>query len=257
MGGEFYYVGIPEQSSALRGYFPGYLNSREDELDAVSERLFSSLRAGGVPCVDMADTFTPDNARQYYSAVDHHFNFYGAYETYRKIVDAINASGEWQIAPLEEQDLVFETLPNDYYGSRNRKLYNLYPCEEHAVIAEPKVKVPLSRRDGDVELGDKIFFIPGEGEPSNYGVYMGGDNAETIITTDRPDLPKLLLFGDSFSNPVETLIYYHFDETRILDLRYYEEKTLYEYIEQYQPDIVISIRDDTSYVSLEGNGKYR
>ena len=78
---------------------------------------------------------------------------------------------------------------------------------------------------------------------------MGGDVAETIIRTERPELPTALIFGESYTNAVETVLWTAFDETHSLDLRYYTYCSLKEYIAAYQPDVVICLRDDTSYLS--------
>ena len=59
-----------------------------------------------------------------------------------------------------------------------------------------------------------------------------------------------------FTNAMEPLLYYHFNETRILDLRHYKDKSLYDYIKEHKPDIVLMIRDDLNYGTLEGNGKF-
>ena len=83
---------------------------------------------------------------------------------------------------------------------------------------------------------------------------MGGDVAETIIDTGRPSLPSVLIYGDSFTNPVETLLYYSFDTMRSIDLRGYKTMSLTDYIETYKPDIVICIRDYESLLSLDGIG---
>lgn len=48
-----------------------------------------------------------------------------------------------------------------------------------------------------------------------------------------------------------------FDEMRSLDLRYYTDKTLSAYIDAYQPEIVLCIRDDLNYLSTLGNGTVR
>ena len=64
----------------------------------------------------------------------------------------------------------------------------------------------------------------------------------------------MLIFGDSFSNALETLLYTSFDETRILDLRHYKEKSLKDYITDYQPDIVLCVMNDTFYYTATGNG---
>jgi len=77
---------------------------------------------------------------------------------------------------------------------------------------------------------------------------MGGDIGETIIQTNRPDLPNILIFGDSFTNALESLLWTNFNETRSLDFRYFTEKTLLEYIDDFHPDIVICMRDEMKYL---------
>ena len=88
----------------------------------------------------------------------------------------------------------------------------------------------------------------------DYNIYMGGDIPETVLQTHRPELPNLLIFGDSFTNPLETMLYTGFHETRCLDLRYYQDKSILDYVRTYQPEIVLCVRDDTAYLSTEGNG---
>ena len=90
-----------------------------------------------------------------------------------------------------------------------------------------------------------------------YGAYMGGDIAETVIATNRSELPDILLFGDSFTNAVETFLYTSFDETRSLDLRHYAGMALTEYVRLYRPDIVVCLRDDANYLVETGNGDVR
>ena len=87
-----------------------------------------------------------------------------------------------------------------------------------------------------------------------YSLYMGGDVGETVIETGRPDLPSILIYGDSFPNPVECLAYYSFDEMRSIDLRHYKDMTLADYIQAYQPDIVVGIRDYEALLSTDFNG---
>ena len=83
---------------------------------------------------------------------------------------------------------------------------------------------------------------------------MGGDIAETVLRTDRPALPSVLIFGDSFTNPVESLAYYSFNELRSIDLRHYTAQSLRDYIDAYRPDVVLCVRDYQSLLSREYNG---
>lgn len=82
----------------------------------------------------------------------------------------------------------------------------------------------------------------------------GGDIAETVIDTGRDELPSLLIYGDSFTNPVEGLMYYSFDEMRTVDLRHYKDMTLADDIALYQPDVVVGIRDYESLLFTDYNG---
>ena len=84
---------------------------------------------------------------------------------------------------------------------------------------------------------------------------MGGDIANTVIDTGREELPSVLVYGDSFTNAVECIMYWSFDEMHSLDLRYYSgELSFKEYIETYQPDYVVCIRDYEAVLAANGNG---
>ena len=100
-------------------------------------------------------------------------------------------------------------------------------------------------------------MIDASGTDAYYTTYMGGDIGETIVQTDRPELGKILIVGDSFTNAFETLCYRSFGEMRSLDYRHYSEKALTEYIRDYQPDIVLVIRDDIPCLTTGGNGSLK
>ena len=133
--------------------------------------------------------------------------------------------------------------------------YALHPTEDKIEIAYPKEEIPFSRTDNGVPTSAQIYSLPENDKTMvDYTVYMGGDIGETIIETSRPSLRKALIVGDSFTNPLETLLWMSFDETRSLDYRHYSEKNLLDYIKEYQPDVVITVRDESVYLSQEGNG---
>ena len=137
-------------------------------------------------------------------------------------------------------------------------LYGLWTGAEKLSIGVQAAPVPFTRTDNGAPVPATLYELPEDPAAEvTYDVYMGGDKAETILRTDRPELPNLLIFGDSFTNPLETLFYTGFNETRSLDLRYYDQKGILEYLEEYRPDVVICIRDDTAYLSTEGNGNIR
>lgn len=48
----------------------------------------------------------------------------------------------------------------------------------------------------------------------------------TTIDTGRRELPSILIYGDSFTNAVESIAWYSFDRMESADFRYYKDKTL-------------------------------
>lgn len=84
---------------------------------------------------------------------------------------------------------------------------------------------------------------------------MGGDISETLLDTNSPEFSSIPIYGDSFTNLMETLLYTSFNETRSLDLRGYDFMSLLDYVELYQPEVVQCIRDYEQLLNLTGNGK--
>lgn len=255
-GGSLYYIGFPEQRIYFDHRFPDYLNSREEEAAAADEIFLGALTEHGVRVLDMGAVYAAQgDPTEYYSVVDHHYSYYGTYAAYRAVLDALNADGR-ELPVLTEERIDLVELPNPYIGSRNRKLYNLWEHTEKAVIGVQKEPVAFRRTDNGAPSNAPLFALPADGQlPVTYTMYMGGDFAETVFETDRPELPDALVFGDSFTNAMETLLYASFDQTRVLDLRYYTEQSLREYITEHQPDIVLCIQNDTAYYSTSGNGR--
>lgn len=256
-GGNFFYVGVPEQFSYFRSQYPDYLENRDWILDKISSVFAADLAEKEVSFVDMGAEFDKlSRPPEYYFATDHHYSFLGAFVTSQRIIEAINEETGMDLKVPNQSDYTFTTLPNPYLGSRDRKLYGLSDIEDRAIIGTLNEPLAFTRFDNGIQTDAPLFRLPQtDTEFLSYELYMGGDMAETVIKTNRPELPNALIYGDSFTNAAETILYSSFNETRSLDLRYYSEKTLREYIEEYKPDIVICIRDDTSYFNADGNGQ--
>jgi hypothetical protein len=256
-GHEFYFVGIPSQATYHREDYPFYLQSAIPSAEAIREMMFNKLDVLQVPYMNMEDVFRKEPDKTFYYKTDHHYNFDGAYTTYRTIIDRIRHEGNVTVSPpLTRNELDITTLPNPFNGSRNKQIYGMAPESDQVQYGVPRTKVPYEIWNNHV-ANNKLYYLPADASTMvDYGVYMGADWAETIIRTGRSDLPNLLIFGDSFTNAIEPLLYMHFNETRILDLRHYKEMGLLDYIDKNQPDVVVMVRDDLHYASFEGNGSF-
>lgn len=256
-GGSYYYVALPGQRHYFMDDYPSYLNNGEESSSLSQQEFTAALEERGVNLIDggiaMDQAGHPAN---FYSEVDHHYTFDGAVFTYRTIMDKLNADLGWNLTVLQDQDLNYTTLDNPYLGSRARKIFGLWQADEKLKIAEPVDPISYTRYDNGQEVPSTVYTLPATPtEDVAYTAYMGGDVGETVIDTGREDLPSVLVYGDSFTNALECLMYYGFDEMRSIDLRHYKEMTLADYIERYQPDVVIAVRDYGELLSTDYNGQ--
>ena len=255
-GGKFYYVAVPGQYTYFEETHPDFLNNRATYTDLEIPAFQQAMEEQGVTLIEMGEILAQQgNPPEYYSTVDYHYTFGGAYATYLAILERINQDFDHSLTVLDEDSLVRETLPNPYLGSRARKVFGLWETDEKLEIGLPSQPIPFTRTDNGQDVPATVYTLPGnDTDEVAYAAYMGGDIAETVIDTGRDELPSLLIYGDSFTNPVEGLMYYSFDEMRTVDLRHYKDMTLADYIALYQPDVVVGIRDYESLLSTDYNG---
>lgn len=255
-GGKFYYVAVPGQYTYFEETHSDFLNNRATYTDLEIPAFQQAMEEQGVTLIEMGEILAQQgNPPEYYSTVDYHYTFGGAYATYLAILERINQDFDHSLTVLDEDSLVRETLPNPYLGSRARKVFGLWETDEKLEIGLPSQPIPFSRTDNGQEVPATVYTLPGnDTDEVAYAAYMGGDIAETVIDTGRDELPSLLIYGDSFTNPVEGLMYYSFDEMRTVDLCHYKDMTLADYIALYQPDVVVGIRDYESLLSTDYNG---
>ena len=256
-GGYYCYLAVPCQYAYYEDAYPAYLENRAAYTAAERAALREAMEARGIAYVDMGEIFDAEgHLPEFSSKVDNHYGLRGAYETYRAAVQKLN--GDYGLAlsfPEEGTDVTFSALPNPYMGSRTRKLLGLRGDDEKLLTAAFREDIPFTRLDNWQEVASAVYALPAtEDEALTYGLYMGGDIAETCIRTDRSSLPTALIFGDSFTNAVESLAYYSFDEMRSVDLRHYKTQSISDYIAAYQPDVVICIRDYEALLSRSDNG---
>jgi hypothetical protein len=258
-GGSFYYVAVSGQMAYDVDQYPGYLNSRADYFDTVLRSFRADMAGRGVSLIDMGEIFDdmghPGNV---YYDTDHHMTFNGALLTYRAIMDRINSDNNLSLPVLSDDDITVKALENPFLGSRMRKIFDLLPTDEKLEIGILNQEIPFTRTNNGNAVPPSVYNIPeNTWDPVSYTVYMHGDIAETVINTDRPELPNVLIVGDSYTNAVECLLYTSFNEMRSIDLRWYDKKPLADYIAEYQPDIVIVLRDYSVLLAPDGNNNWQ
>lgn len=255
-GGRYCCVAVPNQYVYGGEAYPDYMDRRFQKEYLQAELLSAALAERGVDFLDVgAEAEKLGHPQDFMSKVDHHYTMEGAFLTYRLLMDKLSAMAGEELLTLSGEDVTFETLPNVYLGSRARKLMGVLPSEEKLQLLWPKEEVPFTRWDNGAEDLPRVYSLPGsDWDYVTYGVYMGGDIAQTTIDTHREQLPSILIYGDSFTNALECVLYLSFDRMDSLDLRHYTEMSLTDYIRETRPDYVVFLRDYGALTVLSGNG---
>lgn len=272
-GGHYIYTAVPCQYACYEDLYPSYLNSRSQYTDLELKYLSQAMEKQDISFIDMMEIFrSSENPAETYvavsdegvggslyysSAIDNHYDVRGGFIAYKAIIDRINQETEFKLEYPDDDEITFVPHELPYRGSRTRKLLDVTNFSEHLHRAVFSEELPFKRYDKGTHVPSYIYdedhtVLDGM---ITYGYYMGGDISNTVIDTNRPELPSILIYGDSFTNTIESVAYYSFDEQHSLDLRYYDEMTLQEYIKKYKPEIVVCVRDYFSLLAPEGNGQ--
>ena len=244
VGAQLLYALVPEQRTVYASYYPSWMENPAAQTKKNRQALLSSLEAAGIRTLDLTPVFSAlSDPLPYYSRVDHHYTLRGAYLTYQAVCEAFG---------LQASALHVEDAQTDLLGTYNRKLYGLSQVHEPMQILADTFP-SYTREDNGAPSDTPLIAVRASGQ-SLYSDYMGGDIGQTIIRTGRPSLPRILIVGDSFTNALEPLAVFDFDEMQSLDYRHYDGPALSDCIRAYKPDYVLILRDDVSCLARSGNG---
>ena len=256
-GGYFCYIAVPCQYVCYEDAYPTYLNNRHTYTERSSEALFTCLEKKNVPYIDLREIYKSSGTlREYSSTIDNHYSIQGAFEAYRVLLETINRDTLLNLTVPSNEDFTLSQIENPYLGSRIRKLCGLWESGEHLWKMTPNEPLPYIRSIKGEPADGEVYALPNnDRQEVLYTAYMGGDLSESRIDTGRDELPDILIYGDSFTNALECVLWYSFDTMYSYDFRYYTGHTLDELIRKYQPDVVVCVRDYQQLLLETGNGK--
>lgn len=219
------------------------------------EAILSAYQPAAAACFEAADY--AEYATLFYAS-DHHWNHIGADRGYREIIRLLLGADE-ETLPVKET-LAF---PVPFNGSYARQCGRMIGETAFTVYTYdiPKAVTRLNGKNGT--YGHQALYqkgrYPDDALRNHYAYYYGGDYGEIVFMTRREDKSNLLILADSYSNPINALIAAHFNNTHILDLRYYArdmEKPLdlSAYIQEHQIDQVLLLGDITFFAGKQDGG---
>ena len=167
----------------------------------------------------------------YFYTTDHHWNYKGSYQGYRDIVRMLLGEKEKLLEPAEE--IVTDVCFN---GSYAHKLYTPNSTEKFTFYRfdpMPQYKcfnsVPNFKRGRSVRYNHMTDYLVGKIKDSDYmnhyGLCYGGDYGILIFTGQGHKDRSLLIIGNSYSNPIKTMLTAHYGTIVYVDLRHYKDRT--------------------------------
>ena len=149
-GGRVLYMGVPGQITMFADAYPDCLSDTPGYFRATGEKFAQALEAAGVPFIDGHEYLTKDM----YFRVDHHFGVTGGWEVYEKLCALAG------VEAVPKESFTFYRLPNPFYGSRNRKIYDLTPIKDTLEVFSPDGLVPFDRYDNGEKVPSKTLNLP-------------------------------------------------------------------------------------------------
>lgn len=199
---------------------------------------------------------------------DHHWNVKTAFWAYQQLCETFNDLGlniDSKYYSISNYNI--ETLSGKFLGSIGERVGKLYAGADDFDFIYPKfdtdyVKTYSSVYNQSIAVGGGNKFV-GDFKSAVFdyyketvsgtrkvvlGAYVGGDVSETIIINNKAATNKKVLFiKDSYALPVAAFSSTCFSETRLIDLRFYTDGSAYNYIDNYNPDIVVVLYNPNAY----------
>lgn len=241
----------------LRGYTEFVGGLPYNYANETADIFLQKLRANNIDHLDLREGLLESGipTDKIFFKTDHHWTPEAGFWAATRIVDKINENYDLNIDSnnyyINKENYNFKVYENFHLGSMGRRIGIYYSGIDDITIITPKFPTSFTHYyDGNNEEGrfeDVIIQkewamnvnIPIE-ERDAYSAYLGGNKAEAIIINNNiEDGANVMIIKDSFMLPTASILSTAVSELRLLDLRYYSEKTMYEYIIDYKPDLVI------------------
>ena len=249
-GGQVLYVNIPNKNDLYSEKYPEHYYAREDANQMERASIVDKAKAAGIHVVETYDLLAEHKDEYIYYNTDHHFTIKGGYYVYKAILEKINELNDGQDLTFPDwEELDVQRNDSRMAGSYLRVWGDSKSIDvDYMEYAIPYDMPEYVRTDNGNESDRPLFSL----SSTAYTSFMGGDTGNTVIDTNREELPSVLYVGFSFTNALEVLSVYNFDTMESLDPRHWDG-SICEYIKESQPDYVVIVRDDI----YEGNKQYK
>ena len=226
----------------------------------------SGIRKAGVDYVDLRREIFDNNLdhKDLFFVTDHHWTpeagFWGAGVVANILNEKYGFSIDASLYDLSNYNIKIKE--KWFLGTEGKRVGSIFAGVDDLHLLTPKFRTDLVLsipskvilKKGDFEntifdmshVDEKAYY-----EKNPYCAYMGGDFPLSIIKNNLVNGKKILLVRDSFACVFAPFISLGCRELEIIDLRHYNDKSLYKYIESSSPDLVMFLYNPIEFYKDE------
>ncbi|MBQ7123202.1 MAG: hypothetical protein IJO01_01130 [Oscillospiraceae bacterium] len=189
-------------------------NSEKDSIDYIYSQLDSD-----VITVDAYSVLEAHSNEYVYFNTDHHWTGLGAYYAYTAFMQSAGLS--YYDYDSYTKHIIEPFRGTLYAGTNDQSMYNNPDYVEWCEFPVSNRTYQYNKGDLSNYFGSSVMHGYAKGANS-YGVFLGGDFPLTVIKTDVNNGRKLVIIKESYGNAPATYIAAGFEETYVVDERYYD-----------------------------------
>lgn len=193
-----------------------YANLSNSEKDSI-EYIYSMVDSD-VTTVDAYSVLKEHSDEYIYFNTDHHWTGLGAYYAYTAFMEAAGLS--YYDYDSYNKHTIENFRGTLYAGTNDQSMYDNPDSVEWCEF--PVSNRAFQYKKGDLQNYYETTVMAGYAKGSNaYGVFLGGDFPLTVIKTNVNNGRKLVIIKESYGNAPATFIASGFEETYVVDERYF------------------------------------
>ena len=257
-GSELYFFYLPSRIITLEEMYPDFMSKGYTSYS--KDYLFNGVTNEHIQKFDLSTelikNYPLEERKQMFYQTDHHWNEEGAIKGYEFIHNTLaDTSSVVKSEPFNSENYSNVCANNlNFVGSYNLQLYKLvrnhHDLACHYVSNKLNYDTDYTIYSGNIAnkavvsasglFGSKMNNTEGD---INYAEVFMQDYAEINIVNNLKvqagETSRALIIKDSFANAVNLLVAENFAHTSILDIRYYNEMPIEQYIQTHGFDTII------------------
>jgi hypothetical protein len=210
---------VPTAQSIMTNKFSSfmYAYNQQEYILPIKEKIGNSF-------IDVTEVLKSKNDEYIYYRTDHHWTTYGAYIAYAEWASRVG------ITPYTEDELEIKDITKEFYGTIDSKI-NLDTKSD--IIKSYEVKgMKYNIVYNMSEEKNTFFFDEFLDKKDKYSYFLGGNPGLVEVKGTSDNDRKLLIVKDSYANCISPVYAGHFENTYILDLRYFNMR-IDDFISEY------------------------